>query len=363
VASLGRSYLRVLILLAVLRTGVALLALVVVGGCGSSTASNESGPAVQRNLVYEKVIGEKGIWIADVDGSNARKLVDGGYVPVISPDGKRVAYLDEPVGSLYVIETEGGDPKLLARGTYRKPAWSPDSERVATELFTERRGGAGLVSFDAETGNRTTIMRGGNPWGWSFSPDGKRVVFGMSHGSNPKRFNTTNIDLFVTTRDGGETKRITDTGDAGFPVWGSNGIAFAKLIPHKGWGRHEVWQIQPDGSERRTITGPLPDDMVMQGCVGLGPVDWSEDGHALLGGWACEFSLEPIAIDPESGEFRALGGGAYAADLSQDGRFALVDGAGGAEPPREEQNVIVVPYGGGKPTIVARGAVAPSWNR
>jgi Tol biopolymer transport system component len=344
------------------KKGAAFLALAFVVGCGSSMSADKPAP-IERHLVYEKIVGERGIWIADVDGSHARQLVDGGHVPAISPDGKQVAYLDEPVGNLYVIETGGGDPKLLARGLYRKPAWSPDSERIAAELYSERRGVAGLVSFDRETGKETTIMRGGNPWGWSFSPDGKRLLFGMSHGSNPKRFNTTNIDLFVTGRDGGELAKITDTGDAGFPVWGPNAIAFAKLIPHNGWGRHEIWQIQPDGSGRQPITGTLPDEFVMQGCVGFGPVDWSEDGHALLAGWVCEFSLEPIAIDPESGKIRALDGRGYVADLSRDGRFALVDGGGGAEPPPEEQNVMIVPYAGGKPEVVATDAVAPSWNR
>jgi hypothetical protein len=101
----------------------------------------------------------------------------------------------------------------------------------------------------------------------------------------------------------------------------------------------------------------------MQGCVGLAPVGWSEDGRALLAAWLCEFSGEPVAVDPETGKIRLLGGGAYEGELSRDGRFVLVEGGGGADPSPEEQTVLIVPYAGGKPDIVATGARAPSWNR
>jgi WD40 repeat protein len=321
---------------------------------------------IERHLVYEKIVGERGIWIASADGSNPKLLVaEGEYheisFPQISPDGTQVAYVGDCGSShctnAYVISTSGGKPRRFASGI-EGISWSPDSQRIVGVKWSSKE----LLSVDVATGDEMKLARG-DFWGWSFSPDGKQLVFGMSHGSNPEHFNTTNIDLFVTGSDGGNTKRITDTGDAGFPVWGPNAIAFAKLIPHNGWGRHEVWQVQPDGSGRQTITGMLPEPFVIQGCVGVAPLDWSEDGRALLGGWYCEFSDEPMAIDPESGKIRALDWGAYAAGLSRDGRFALVEGGGGAEPSAEEQNVMIVPYAGGKPDVIARGAVAPSWNR
>ena len=348
----------------------ALLALVLVtAGCGSVERAGGPDP-VERNLVYDKVIGERGIWIAAVDGSHPQLLVAEGTSPELSPDGKWVAYLDDSVGNLYLVPTAGGKPELLARGLYTQPAWSPDSQRIAARLESDEggpegppRGSERLVSIDVASGKEATLMRGDSAWGWSFSPDGKRIVYGMSHGSNPEHFSGSNIDLFVSDRDGGEAEQITDTGDNGYPVWGPKSIAFARLIPYNGWGRHEIWRIQPDGTGRASLTGSLPKRFLIQGCVGLAPIDWADDGRALLAAWLCEFSDDPVAIDPGTGAIRDLGWGSDTAALSRDGRLALLAGGGGAEPPAEEQTVLIIPYGGGKPKIVARGAVAPSWNR
>lgn len=328
-------------------------------GCGSAEKIPEP---VERYLVYERIIGEQGIWIADVDGSHPRQLVQEGSAPELSPDGKWVAYLSEPIGDLYVIEADGGEAKLLARGMYSTLRWSPDSERIAANLDSEKRGGAELVSFDVESGKATTIMRGDEPWGWSFSPDGKQLVFAMAHGSNPNRFSATTIDLFVASRDGGEAKQITETGDAAYPVWGPKTIAFAKLISHNGWGRHEISEIRPDGTGRAEITGPLPARFVIQGCVGLIPIDWSENGRRLLAAWECEFSADPVAVNLDEEDVRLLGSG-LAVSLSSDGHLGLVDGTAGAEPAPETRRVLIYPLDGGKPKIAAQDAVAPSWNR
>ena len=47
--------------------------------CGSVERAAGPDPGgrkpVERHLVYEKLIGEKGVWIADVDGGHARLLV------------------------------------------------------------------------------------------------------------------------------------------------------------------------------------------------------------------------------------------------------------------------------------------------
>jgi hypothetical protein len=352
--------------MSVLKRALLAAVLVTTGcGCGSQElAGPKAKPEpIARHLAYAKVVGEKGIWIADTDGSNPRLLINEGTAPEISPDGKWVAYLDEPVGNLYVIKSDGeGDPKLLARGQYSGPKWSPDSERIAAELWGEQRGHVELVSFPVESGRHSTVMRGDRPWGWSFSPDGKQIVYGARTGPNPDAFDTSKIDLFVTSRDGGDPKQITDTGDSAFPVWGPKSIAFAKLIPRDGWGRHEIWRIKPDGTGRETVTGPLSKRFLMHGCVGLLPIEWSQDGSALLAAWECEFSTEPVAVDPATGETRLLGLG-LTVGLSDDGQFALVDGASGAQPPVEAERVLIYPFEGGKPKVLVQGAGAPSWNR
>lgn len=115
------------------------------------------------------------------------------------------------------------------------------------------------------------------------------------------------IDLFVTAADGGETSRITKTGDTSDPVWGLRSIAFANPFKRKG-APSEIWQIQPDGTGRTRITNSLPRRLVGQGHGGLVPIDWSEDGRALLAVPVSDSGSEPVAVDPETGAARKLGG-------------------------------------------------------
>jgi hypothetical protein len=91
-------------------------------GCGSSKVAEHSQVAVRSpaeyHLVYEKLVGEKGVWIADTDGGNPRLLVADSHSPVISPDGRSVAYVggcdaDDRCKGTYIVSTSAG--KTAAR--------------------------------------------------------------------------------------------------------------------------------------------------------------------------------------------------------------------------------------------------------
>lgn len=202
--------------------------------------------------------------------------------------------------------------------------------------------------------------------GWTFSPDGKQIVFARTHEQGSENFGHGKIDLFVTDVDGGtDPKQITDTGDSSYPVWGPKSIAFAKFIAPRWLGRHEIWQVQPDGSGLETITGPLPERFLGPGFTGLMPIDWSDDGRALLGAWGNEWGEIPVAVNPENGEIRELAEGlAWGTVAISSDRFALAYTYNHIDEPDEETaTVVVIPFGGGKPKVVARGAGYPSWNR
>jgi hypothetical protein len=225
------------------------------------------------------------------------------------------------------------------------------------------------VSIDVATGEEATLARAAQFFGWSFSPDGERVVFARV-GRTEEAYFSEDIDLFVTAADGSETsRRITQTGDSSYPVWGPNSIAFARYIPVENKGRlSEIWQIQPDGSGRTSIARPLPKRFVEDGHAGLVPIDWSEDGGALLAGLVGNWGSEPIAVDPETSAARELGRfgrpwGSETIALSRNGHWLLVQDGSFAEVPSEKRTVLIVPYEGGKADLVARGARAPSWNR
>jgi dipeptidyl aminopeptidase/acylaminoacyl peptidase len=343
-------------------TRPALLAFVVItAGCGSPDKAGALEP-VERYLVYEKAIGEKGIWIADVDGSSPRLLFRDGQLPVISPDGKWVAYFGDctasDFGCTYVVSTAGGKPRLLtSRRIDEEVTWSPTSDRIVSiSAPSEEQPEQYLVSIDVASGDDVTLARGGF-LGWSFSPDGKRIVFALGDAG----LATFETDLYVTMPEGG-AERITDTGNSSYPVWGPDSIAFAKQV-------QELWRIQPDGTGLTRVTGPLPKRLVARhGRGGLIPIDWSEDGRVLLAGLTGDRGTEPMAVDPETGSIRDLGlfgrpFGVATNALSRDGRSALVKDGAFAETPLEQARLLIVPVEGGKATVVASGIRTASWNR
>lgn len=337
---------------------------------------------IKRHLVYEKLTGERGVWIADADGARPRLLVPGGSAPSISPDGKWVAYFAEckaRAGSelpcTYLISPSGGEQRLLStRRLDEAMTWSPTSERVGS---ISAFGGAEyqepgsddneLVTIDVASGKEVTVARAPEFFGWSFSPDGESIVFAPASIAEDGYYSE-KIDLFVTAADGGETREITETGDASDPVWGPKSIAFAKYAASAKQGVSEIWQIQPDGTGRVSITEPLPKRFVEEGHGGLVPIDWSEDGSALLAGLGGNWGYEPVAVDPETGAARELGQfgrpwGTNTVAVSRDGRWALVLDGSFAEVDSEDRAVVIVSCEGGKPIVVARGAWAANWNR
>ncbi len=359
----------------------ALLAVLVTAGC--SSVERVAGPQpvgrgpVERHLVYEMLLGQKGVWIADVDGGHARLLVRGGRAPAISPDGRWVVYVScDPEDELackgtFVISTSGGKPRRLSSDVdTRRPrsgTWSRDSKQIVVSRGSPSGEEQTLVSIDVASGKELELAKDG-VWSWSFSPDGKQVVY-VRAGPAASASGMESTDLFVVDGTGGEPMQITHAGDSADPVWGPKSIAFARLLPGGAWGRSEIWQVQPDGSGLQTITGPLPKRYRSENGgdtkEGLVPIAWSEDGRALLSGFLWS-SVIPVAVDPESGEIRDLDEYEfqYAVDISRDGRAALAytyPPIGGFN--EDSATVQIIPYAGGRPKIVARGAGSPSWNR
>ena len=283
---------------------VLVLALLVGFGCGG----DDSNRPVRTLIAFTQtgLTGRRGeVWIARVDGTARRRLVRGVW-PAVSPDGRWIAFhrCGEFHCDLYLVPASGGTARPLARRA-DSPQWAPTSDRiVASRSVTSRE--TALVSVDAEGSREVELVRGVF-YGWSISPSGDEVVYARAGASSPERFTGAHIDLFVIGIEGGEPRRLTDDGRSGFPVWGPDTIAFARLLPYRGWGRHEIWRIEPDGEGRRPVTGRLPKRLLGSGITGLIPVAWSSDGRALVASWANEFGGPPYAVDPQTGAIRKIG--------------------------------------------------------
>src|SRR4051812_4611748 len=97
--------------------------------------------AAHGALVFDREPLDPAVWIANDDGTNARRLAAGSQ-PSIAPDGRTVAFLrvarTEAAGGLELMTVPAdasAPPRVLAKhwgggGTF---AWSPDSRRIATD--------------------------------------------------------------------------------------------------------------------------------------------------------------------------------------------------------------------------------------
>jgi Tol biopolymer transport system component len=321
-----------------------------------------------RWIVYTRFLpnGSSEVWIARGDGTRTRRLAEGRR-PAVSPDGRWVAFHggreSRFEGGFYrdlmLIATSGGRPRLLARAA-EDPVWSPDGKRVAAAQRLSDWTRA-LLSIDVRDGRTATLARGAI-YGWSFSPTGDEVAYARAE-PRPWGLFQEKVDVYIADGEGGRERRLTSDGDSAYPVWGPREIAFARIVPYRGWGAHEIWRVRPEGGGRRLITR-TPRSLLGQGITGLVPVAWSANGRALLAELTNEFGGPPYAVNPETGAVRAIGDYGFRASheaLSRDGRFVLVSDSG-VELSRHTR-VEIVPYAGGRSVVVARRAGEASWNR
>lgn len=190
------------------------------------------------------------IFIANVDGSNLRRLTDTpGYdaEATISPDGKKIVFTSMRHGDLdiYTMNLDGTDVQQLtdAIGYDGGPFFSPDSRRIVFRAYHPeaaaeiedyktlladnliRPSRLELWVMDADGRNKQQITNNGAAnFAPFFHPDGKRIIFASNMGSENRR----NFDLWMVNTDGTQLEQIThfESFD-GFPMFSRDG---SKLI-------------------------------------------------------------------------------------------------------------------------------------
>lgn len=154
------------------------------------------------------------IWRADAYGRDRRALTEAHLNvsrPVVSPDGKTVAFTTE--GDIAVISSAGGSPVRLTRTPEREKYvdWSPDGKRLV--YTSERNGAEDIFIMDADgTGvvrlTDNDVYDGEVAW----SPDGKLIAFHSTRDGND--------DIYVMNTDGTGLQRLTmNPGYDGDPSW------------------------------------------------------------------------------------------------------------------------------------------------
>jgi TolB protein len=130
------------------------------------------------------------VWMADMDGSNARQLTRSGSTgcPDISPDGETLVY--NAVGSgLWRVGIRGDNPTLLAANVMCFPRISPDGKLVAYSYVDEQSRTPRVTVIPLAGG--APIFKLNIPWDagsvcmckrlLQWAPDGQAITYTDTH--------------------------------------------------------------------------------------------------------------------------------------------------------------------------------------
>jgi Tol biopolymer transport system component len=197
---------------------------------------NASPTSTGRIFFSSFMTGNYDIFSINPDGSELRRLTFGGAPessPVVSPDGRKVAYLYNRVGEslkwdLWIMNADGSKQQLRlvapddVYGFY-SPTWSPDGRSIAFSYFTVQGNVEHVARVNVNNGGMVTLFPGGMP---TWSPDGAYIAFSrMVPGEGPQ--------LFTSRLDGSDLRQHTSFDYCcGEPQWSPDRREV--LI----WGRH-----------------------------------------------------------------------------------------------------------------------------
>jgi dipeptidyl aminopeptidase/acylaminoacyl peptidase len=318
--------------------------------------------AAQATLTFVKNPRSPAVYTAADNGSGVHK-VGPGNSPHMAPDGESVAYFHEAPGhgtELKLAPVRGGATRTLMVG-WREPfylAFSPDSTTIAA-LRGAELGKRKLVLIDIASGAQR-VLASGYFSGFSFSPESGELAYSKANSeSYPPR-----SDVYRVPIAGGKPVALTHDHASEDPLWGPGGkIVFVKLLDankRKYGPKNELYLMNPQGKGVKRLTHTNVDPLLQ----GLFPTAWSDSGNQLLAEFEGQDTSYAVKVNPKTGAqkpvVKAEEMGFVGTALSGDGKTIL--GYEGGFDPGNQHSVVTIPYTGGKPKVLIKGATEPDWS-
>ena len=207
--------------------------------------------------------------------STAPRPVKGIIHPVMSPDGKQIAFA--ALGDIWTMPV-GRTPQRLTDDEFvdTDPAWSPDGTKIA--FSSDRAGGMDVWVRDLKTGRDQRISRLPNAdMAAAWSPDGKSIGF-VSNADFEQG------EVYVVPAEGGEPQRVQDRSfGVGYPSWSpdSRFLITPSFKPYSTRFREGMndYDVVPSVSGPARLVVPAP-HLPIGKRAGDGPV-WSPDGKQI----------------------------------------------------------------------------------